>query len=110
MRARNPRAGVILARERIPCSGSRIARMHASVDFLRGHALTVYTSSGCPDCVRLEAWMDSRELPHQQIFIDRQHDAAEKLENETGKQAVPFILVDDKTWVRGYHSEERSRF
>jgi hypothetical protein len=23
---------------------------------------------------------------------------------------VPFILVDDKTWVRGYHREERSNF
>lgn len=54
--------------------------------------------------------MNSRKVPHELVLIDQQPDAAEKLENETGKQAVPFILVDDKTWVRGYHNEERSRF
>ena len=83
--------------------------MQASVDFLKDHTLTVYSSTWCPDCDRLEAWMLSRKVPHEQVLIDRRPDAAEKLENETGKQAVPFILVDGKTWVRGYHREERSR-
>ena len=84
--------------------------MNASVDFLKKHTLTVYSSNGCPDCARLEQWMTSRKLPHERVLIDERPEAAEKLENETGKQAVPFILVDGKTWVRGYHREERSRF
>ena len=84
--------------------------MSASVDFLRGHTLAVYSSTWCPDCARLEQWMTSRKVPHTNVLIDQQPGAAEKLENETGKQAVPFILVDDKTWVRGYHKEERGRF
>lgn len=54
--------------------------------------------------------MTSRKVPHEKVLIDQRPEAAEKLENETGKQAVPFILVDGKTWVRGYHKEERSRF
>lgn len=84
--------------------------MNASIDFLRDHTLTVYSSSWCPDCARLEQWMTSRKVPHEKVLIDQRPEAAEKLENETGKQAVPFILVDGKTWVRGYHKEERSRF
>jgi glutaredoxin len=84
--------------------------MSASIDFLQGHTLTVYNSSWCPDCTRLESWMAARKVPHEQVLIDEQPSAAEKLEAETGKQGVPFILVDGKTWVRGYHTEERGRF
>lgn len=84
--------------------------METSVDFLKRHELTVYSSTWCPDCARLEQWMTSRKVSHERVLIDQQPEAADKLENETGKQAVPFILVDNKTWVRGYHKEERSRF
>jgi glutaredoxin len=54
--------------------------------------------------------MSEKRVPHRTIRIDQDEGAAEKLEQETGKQAIPFILVDGKKWVRGYHSEERSRF
>jgi glutaredoxin len=79
------------------------------LDFLRGHKLTVYSSSWCPDCTRLERWMAAQSVAHEQVLIDQDAAAADKLERETGKQAVPFILVDDRNWVRGYHREERSR-
>lgn len=84
--------------------------MNASVDFLKDHTLTVYRSSGCPDCTRLERWMREQKVAHQEVLIDHDETAADKLERETGKQAVPFILLDGTTWVRGYHKEERSRF
>ncbi|MFN0008333.1 MAG: glutaredoxin family protein [Planctomycetota bacterium] len=84
--------------------------MNASIDFLNGHTLTVYSATWCPDCTRLEQWMASRKVPHENVMIDQRPEAAEKLESETGKQAVPFILVNGRTWVRGYHKEERSRF
>jgi len=84
--------------------------MSASTDFLDGHTLTVYSSDWCPDCVRLERWMTSKNLPHDEVRIDRDPSAADRLENETGKQGVPYILVDGRTWVRGYHTEERGNF
>ena len=84
--------------------------MSASIDFLEDHTLTVYSSAWCPDCVRLERWMASRSLPHDEIRIDRDPAAADRLESETGKQGVPYILVDGRTWVRGYHTEERGNF
>lgn len=83
--------------------------MTTELAFLAGHRLAVYSSHGCPDCTRLKRWLAARNVAHEEVFIDEQPDAAVRLENETGKQAVPFILVDDRTWVRGYHREERSR-
>lgn len=81
-----------------------------SLDFLAGHRLAVYSSHGCPDCTRLDRWMGQQNMAHEKVYIDDVDGAADKLESETGKQAVPFVLVDDRTWVRGYHKELRGRF
>jgi len=78
--------------------------------FLAGHQLDVYVFEGCPDCLRLERWLDAFGVQHAQVDIHAQPEAAERLERETGKQAVPFILADGKTWVRGYHKERPGRF
>jgi len=94
----------------MPGSRRTIAAVSEALDFLKGHTLTVYSAKGCPDCARLERWMQERKVPHQQVHIDEDDGAAERLERETGKQAVPFILVNGAKWVRGYHSEERARF
>ena len=83
--------------------------MDSKLAFLVGHDMAVYSSRTCPDCVRLDKWMQMHRVPHRKVYIDDDAGAADKLENETGKQAVPFILVDQRTWVRGYHKEERSR-
>jgi glutaredoxin len=84
--------------------------MDPRLEFLRGHRLAVYSSRTCPDCMRLDRWMSANAVPHEKVYIDEDAAAADKLEAETGKQAVPFILVDGRAWVRGYHREERSRF
>ena len=80
------------------------------LSFLAGHRLDVYSFQGCPDCSRLKRWMDTFGVRHEEVNIHELPEAAEKLERETGKQAVPFILVDGKTWVRGYHKELPGRF
>jgi glutaredoxin len=84
--------------------------MRPDLTFLDGHRLTVYSSHGCPDCTRLKHWMKLTGVNAEEVLIDEDPDAADKLENETGKQAVPFILIDERTWVRGYHLELRARF
>ena len=84
--------------------------MTADTTFLKDHTLAVYSAPWCPDCQRLERWMRDQEVPHDAVHIDEVAGAADKLEAETGKQAIPFILVDGRTWVRGYHPEERTGF
>ena len=80
------------------------------LEFLASHELDVYGFQGCPDCARLKLWLENSGVRHRDVDIDAVPEAAERLERETGKQAVPFILVDGKTWVRGYHKELPARF
>jgi glutaredoxin len=78
--------------------------------FLAGHSFVVYSEHHCPDCRRLDLWLEKRGVTMDKIDIAENPSAAEKLENETGKMAVPFILVNGRTWVRGYHKEVLGRF
>ncbi len=72
---------------------------------LSGHDLSVYTATWCPDCTRLKTTLQREGLKHRVVDIESVEGAADRLVNETGKRAIPFILVDDKEWVRGYHKE-----
>jgi glutaredoxin len=67
--------------------------------------LQVFTAEWCPDCRRLERWLTANGVAHTKVDIEAVPGAAERLEAETGKKAIPFILVNGKTWVRGYHRE-----
>jgi glutaredoxin len=72
--------------------------------------LQVFSATWCPDCRRLEAWLEANGVAHAKVDIETVPGAAERLEAETGKRAIPFILVNGKTWVRGYHRELPQRF
>ena len=84
--------------------------MEIDAEFLSGHDLAVYTATWCPDCTRLKRWLGTTGLQTRDVNIENVDGAAEKLEEETGKRAIPFVLVDGKHWVRGYHKELPQRF
>jgi glutaredoxin len=67
--------------------------------------LQVFSAEWCPDCRRLERWLTDHGVAFTKVDIETVAGAAERLEAETGKKAIPFILVNGKTWVRGYHRE-----
>jgi glutaredoxin len=75
------------------------------IDDLKGLDLAVYSATWCPDCRRLEAWLADHKIVHTKVDIETVPGAAEKLEAETGKRAIPFVLVGGQRWVRGYHKE-----
>ncbi|HJW71309.1 MAG TPA: glutaredoxin family protein [Geothrix sp.] len=77
----------------------------SGIDDLKGLELEVYGATWCPDCRRLEAWLAAQGVAHRKVDIEAVPGAAERLEAETGKRAIPFVLVDGKRWVRGYHKE-----
>jgi glutaredoxin len=72
--------------------------------------LQVYTATWCPDCRALDRWLTANGVAHSKVDIETAEGAAEKLETETGKKAIPFVLVNGARWVRGYHRELPSRF
>ena len=77
---------------------------------LQGIEIQVYTATWCPDCRRLDRWLHEQEISFARVDIESSPEAAEKLERETGKRAIPFLLVNGTRWVRGYHRESPSRF
>ena len=80
------------------------------IDDLKGLDLVVYSATWGPDCRRLEAWLAQQGVVHAKVDIETVPGAAEKLEAETGKRAIPFVLVEGGRWVRGYHKELPQRF
>jgi glutaredoxin len=85
----------------------------ADMDFrqaLQNLDLQVFTATWCPDCRTLDRWLTTNDVPHSKVDIEIVEGAAERLERETGKRAIPFILVDGGRWVRGYHRELPGRF
>ena len=77
---------------------------------LQGLDLQVYSATWCGDCRRLERWLADNQVVYTKVDIEHVDGAPERLERETGKRAIPFILVNGKHWVRGYHGELPSRF
>jgi glutaredoxin len=75
------------------------------IDDLKGLDIEVYSATWCPDCRRLEAWLAGQGVVHRKVDIETTPGAAEKLEAETGKRAIPYVLVNGARWVRGYHKE-----
>ena len=82
----------------------------AGLKDLDGLDLAVYSATWCPDCRRLDRWLEDSGLPHAKVDIETVDGAAERLERETGKRAIPFVLVNGKRWVRGNHKELPTRF
>ena len=72
--------------------------------------LDVYSADWCPDCKRLERYFSDIGVSYNKIDIEHVEGAAMKLESETGKKAIPFIYVNNKSWIRGYHKELPQRF
>lgn len=73
-------------------------------------ALEVYVSTFCWDCRRLKGFLSEHNVPFTPVNISEDSGAAGKLEAETGKRGVPFVLVNGRNWVRGYHRDVPGNF
>lgn len=82
----------------------------ASVKDLASLDLQVYSAAWCPDCRRLDRWLAESGVRHTKVDIETTEGAAERLERETGKRAIPYVLVNGARWTRGYHKELPQRF
>ncbi|MCA8946139.1 MAG: glutaredoxin family protein [Planctomycetes bacterium] len=76
---------------------------------LQSVSLQVYVSTFCFDCTRLKRLLDAHGIAYETVNISSVAGAAERLERETGKRGVPYVLVNGQHWVRGYHLEQPGR-
>lgn len=59
--------------------------------------VTVYTTEGCPFCMRAKAFLDQRGVPYEERFISRtDHEGRQKLVDETGGYTFPQIIIDGR--------------
>ena len=61
----------------------------------------LYTAPRCGDCDRLKSFMDRNKIPYELRDIKANPEFAAELSSKTGKQGVPYLVIDGK-WVRGY--------
>jgi glutaredoxin len=69
--------------------------------------VVLYTAPMCGDCEKLKTFMDAHDVPYELRDIKKDPAHARELERQTGKQGVPYLVVDGN-WVRGY--EPRTPF
>lgn len=77
---------------------------------LSGLDLVIFSAPWCGDCRRLDRWLAEQGLALEKVDIEEDPGAAERLERETGKRAIPFVLVNGRHWVPGYHKDLPTRF
>jgi len=72
---------------------------------LAQHDLVVYSTTWCPDCKRLLRQLDGHGLSYRDIDIDGDADAARRLQEATGRTAIPYVQIDGKHMIRGWHGD-----
>lgn len=77
---------------------------------LTDHKLTIYSTPWCSDCRRLKQHLAGKPMTYTEIDIDADPEAAERLKQKTGRQAIPFVEIDDGEMIRGWHDEAPGRW
>lgn len=57
--------------------------------------VVIYTWRYCPFCHKAKALLDREKIQYDEIVIDGNEEARQKLKKKTGSGSVPQIFVDD---------------
>jgi len=63
--------------------------------------LKLYSGPGCRDCRTAKQFLLQHNIPFEEIDIWKTPGAAEELEANVGKRAIPHFVIDGK-WVQPY--------
>ena len=77
---------------------------------LKTHKLVIYSTTWCPDCHRLKQRLDEQKLRYDEIDIDADPKAAKHLQKQTGRAAIPYVEIDGKCMIRGWHQDTPGRW
>ncbi len=67
--------------------------MQPALDFLDGHELVVYHTTWCPDCKRLERWLEGQGLTPGQVNIEEDDVAAATAEATSDDTELPVSVA-----------------
>ena len=62
----------------------------------------IFTTTTCPYCKLEKAYLDSKGIKYENVFVDHDEEAAKKMIEESGQMGVPFteITKDDGSMVK----------
>ena len=62
----------------------------------------IFTTTTCPYCKLEKAYLDSKGIKYENVFVDHDEDAAKKMIEESSQMGVPFteITKDDGSQVK----------
>ncbi len=63
--------------------------------------LLVYSASWCRDCREAKRFLTTHNIPFREIDIENTPGAADEVETNVGKRAIPQFVIDGK-WVQPY--------
>ncbi len=63
--------------------------------------LTVYSASWCRDCREAKRFLTRHNIPFREIDIEQTPGAADEVQANVGKRAIPQFVIDGK-WVQPY--------
>ncbi len=63
--------------------------------------IILYSADWCPFCARAKTLLTSREIPFEEVNVDRVPGFREKLVEMSGRMTVPQIFVDGEP-IGGY--------
>ena len=82
--------------------------IHASAGVKELHPTHVklYSTTTCPYCKMEKAWLDENKIKHDLIYVDRDHEEAQKMVEKTGQMGVPVTEVQfdegDPEYIIGF--------
>lgn len=61
----------------------------------------IYTTTTCPYCKMEKAYLDSKGIPYENVFVDQDAKEAEEMVKISGQMGVPFTVIqkDDNSRV-----------
>lgn len=63
--------------------------------------VVIYSKDPCPYCDRAKAFLESKNIPFEEIDLTDRMDEMNRIKNETGWRTVPIIMIDGKL-IGGY--------
>lgn len=78
----------------------------AGVGELKPKSIKLYSTTTCPYCNMEKAWLESRNIEHEYVLVDRDQDAAQEMVQKTGQMGVPVTEVvyenEDAEYIVGF--------
>ena len=63
--------------------------------------IVIYSADWCSSCVTAKRFLEEKNIPYEEINIDRQGISRSRLIELTGRLAIPTIVVNEKV-IGGY--------